>query len=173
MSASVVHYSMNLYQIQAFGSTSVIKCMSLKCYFARENITRMCLCMTLIVVQRERERAWINKYLPHFELLYYQDSYPGEVYCRRNKIFYKSSVGWTTAGKRKCAMAVSVVLGSVEGAVLNTVSWEGTIWQRQRTGLARATASNVEKHLWSTCDLRDLACDGRVTLRAKQATKRV
>lgn len=44
-------------------------------------------------------------------------------------------------------MAVNLVLGSVEGAVLSTVSWEGTIWQRQCTGLARATTGNVEKHL--------------------------
>lgn len=68
-------------------------------------------------------------------------------------------------------MTASVVLGSVEGAVLSTVSWE--VWQKQHTGLATATASNVEKHLRSTCDLRDLACDGRVTLRAKQAAKGV
>lgn len=58
---------------------------------------------------------------------------------------------------------------SVEGAVPNTVSWAGTSWQRQCTGLARATASNVE----NACDLRDLACDGRVTLHAKRAAKGV
>lgn len=44
-------------------------------------------------------------------------------------------------------MTVNMVLGSVEGAVLNTVSWEGTIWQRQCVGLARVTTTNVENHL--------------------------
>lgn len=77
----------------------------------------MCLSMTLIIVQRERERELINKYFRHFELLHHQDFYPGEVHCRRNKTFYKGTVGTTTGRKEagdQCSMAVHVVLGSVE-----------------------------------------------------------
>lgn len=64
-------------------------------------------------------------------------------------------------------MQVNVALRSMEVAALNAMNWEVTSWQTQYLKLTRVTAPNKWK---STCDLRDLSCDWKVTKQEKQAS---
>lgn len=65
-------------------------------------------------------------------------------------------------------MELNVPLRTVEVAALNAMNWEVTSWQRQYVKLARVTAGNKWK---STCDVRDLSYDWRVTQQEKRATE--
>lgn len=169
LSASVVHYSMKLYQIQTFGSTSVMKCMSLKCYFVRENITRMCLCMPLIVVLGERGREWINKDLPHCDII-------------KILIQVKFTVGETrlltvlteqllVKGRQEIRVPWQWMWFWRVGRVLSWTLWAGKAPSGRDSAQGLQRAMQV---MWkNTSDLRDLAYDGSVTLHTKQASKGV